>query len=31
MIAGPPAGGAQSYVPAFIDDDDDDGGSLPDA
>ncbi|HVL54690.1 MAG TPA: hypothetical protein VM344_10585 [Vitreimonas sp.] len=30
MIAGTPAGGAQAYVPAFIDDDDD-GGSLPDA
>ncbi len=30
-IAGPPAGGAQTYVPAFIDDDDRDGGALPDA
>ena len=30
-IAGPPAGGAQTYVPAFIDDDDREGGSLPDA
>ena len=30
-IAGPPAGGAQTYVPAFIDDDDQEGGALPDA
>lgn len=30
-IAGPPAGGAQTYVPAFIDDDDREGGALPDA
>lgn len=29
MVAGMPAGGAQPYVPAFIDDDED-GGSLPD-
>jgi hypothetical protein len=31
MVAGIPAGGAQSYVPAFVDDDDREGGSLPDA
>jgi hypothetical protein len=30
-IAGPPAGGAQPYVPAFIEDDDQEGGALPDA
>jgi hypothetical protein len=30
-IAGPPAGGAQTYVPGFIDDDDQGGGALPDA
>lgn len=31
MIAGMPAGGAQSYVPAFVEDDDEEGGSLPGA
>jgi hypothetical protein len=31
MIPGPPAGGATTYVPGFIDDDDEDGGALPDA
>jgi hypothetical protein len=30
-IAGPPAGGAQTYIPAFIEDDDREGGALPDA
>jgi hypothetical protein len=31
VIGGAPAGGAQPYVPAFVQDDDDEGGSLPDA
>ena len=30
-IMGPPAGGAQAYVPAFVEDDDREGGALPDA
>ena len=30
VSAGPPAGGAQSYVPA-LHDDDEDGGTIPDA
>jgi len=30
MIAGAPAGGAQSYIPAFIDDDEE-GGATPQA